>query len=205
MRKIGILGGTFNPIHKGHLAIAHAAMRLLKLDEIVFMPACIPPHKQDVHMTAGSLRAAMVEAAIEDEPSFSCSHLELEKEGVSYTADTLRILTAKYGKEVRFYLLVGSDSLCYMDKWYEPDVIFRLAHIGVYCRGTEDYKALKEYATMLRNRFSAKITLFKKDDQVDISSTEIRNALAGTYEKNVTRYLPEKVLAIIKENKLYMG
>ena len=205
MRKIGILGGTFNPIHKGHLAIAHAAMRRLKLDEIVFMPACIPPHKQAVHMTDGNLRAAMVEAAIEDEPSFSCSHLELDKEGVSYTADTLRILTEKYGKNVRLYLLVGSDSLCYMDKWYEPEVIFQLAHIGVYCRGTEDFQFLKEYASMLRSKFSAKITLFKKDDQVDISSTEIRNALAGSQDKEVLKYLPDKVLTIIKKNKLYIG
>jgi nicotinic acid mononucleotide adenylyltransferase len=92
-----------------------------------------------------------------------------------------------------------------MDKWYEPEVIFRLAHIGVYCRGTGDYISLKEYASMLRNRFSAKITLFKKDDQVDISSTEIRNALAGACDKNVTDYLPDKVLSIIKKYKLYMG
>ena len=84
MRKIGILGGTFNPIHNGHLAIGKAALRRLKLDEVLFMPACIPPHKQNVPMTAGDLRAEMVEAAIADEPSFSCSRLELEKDNEGF-------------------------------------------------------------------------------------------------------------------------
>ena len=205
MRKIGILGGTFNPIHKGHLAIGKAALKRLKLDEVIFMPACIPPHKQNVKMTDGNLLAQMVEAAIANEPSFSCSRLELDKEGVSYTSETLRILAKEYGKGVQLYLLVGSDSLCYMDQWYEPEVIFQLAHIGVYCRSTEDFRAIKEYASMLRNKYKAKIITFRKDDQVDISSTEIRNALAGSQDREVLKYLPDEVLAIIKKNKLYIG
>ena len=205
MRKIGILGGTFNPIHKGHLAIGAAAMRRLRLDEVLFMPACIPPHKQNVHMTDGNLRAQMVEAAIAGEPSFSCSRLELDKEGVSYTADTLRILTKEYGKDVRLYLLVGSDSLCYMDHWYEPEVIFSLAHIGVYYRTVNDYAFVRDYASMLRKKFNAKITIFRKDDTVDISSTELREALTDTCSKKASEYLPEPVLKIIREKGLYKG
>ncbi|MBO7515760.1 MAG: nicotinate-nucleotide adenylyltransferase [Lachnospiraceae bacterium] len=203
MRKIGILGGTFNPIHKGHLAIASAAMQRLKLDEVIFMPACIPPHKQNVSMPSGDLRAAMVQAALTDQPSFSCSRLELDKEGISYTSDTLRILSEQYGKKVLLYLLVGSDSLCYMDHWYEPEVIFRLAHIGVYCRSTEDYAALRDYASMLRKKYNAKITIFRKSDMVEISSTELREALAGNDEKKVKRFLPPAVQKIIREKGLY--
>ncbi|MBR5349463.1 MAG: nicotinate-nucleotide adenylyltransferase [Lachnospiraceae bacterium] len=203
MRKIGILGGTFNPIHNGHLAIGKAALRRLKLDEVLFMPACIPPHKQNVPMTAGDLRAEMVEAAIADEPSFSCSRLELEKEGVSYTADTLRILTKEYGRGVRLYLLVGSDSLCYMEHWYEPEVIFSLAHIGVYYRTVNDYTFVRDHAAMLRARFNAKITIFRKDDTVDISSTELREALTDPNSKKALEYLPGPVLNIIREKGLY--
>lgn len=205
MRKIGILGGTFNPIHKGHIAIATAAMQRLKLDEVIFMPACIPPHKQNVSMPSGDLRAAMVEAALKDRPSFSCSRLELDKEGISYTADTLRILSKQYGKNVLLYLLVGSDSLCYMDRWYEPEVIFRSAHIGVYCRNTEDYASLRDYAAMLREKYHATITIFRKSDMVEISSTELRQALTQKDEAKVQEFLPQGVLKIIRENNLYSG
>jgi len=205
MKKIGILGGTFNPIHIGHLAIAEAAYKRLKLDEVIFMPACIPPHKQNIHMTDGKLRAKMVEAAVKDTPSFSCSCLELDKEGISYTADTLRILKEQYGKDVLLYLLVGSDSLCYMDEWRAPADIFACAHIGVYCRSSEEYANIRDYASMLREKYRAKIILFRKNDRIDISSTALRKALSEKDYITAAEYIPEAVLKIIRENRLYTG
>lgn len=125
--KIGILGGTFDPIHSGHLAIALAAKDQFHLDKVLFIPAFIPPHKVSKRdMTPAPYRYRMVELAIRGNPAFEVSDIELNRPDVSYTVETLRDLKTKYPK-AELYLIIGADSLAEMAGWREPEEIKKMA------------------------------------------------------------------------------
>lgn len=131
---IGILGGTFDPPHVGHLIVAQDAALALELDRIVFIPAARPPHKSTVVVSPPALRAAMLALAIEGDGRFSMDPLELDRAGASYTVDTLREL-ARREPATRWTLLIGSDQYSEFDAWHEPDEIRRLAQVAVLMRG----------------------------------------------------------------------
>ena len=116
MRKIGILGGTFNPIHKGHLALGKAAMEQYDLEEVWLMPSKLPPHKSHFAMLSEEHRLAMTKLAAQTDVRFKPSDFELGREGLTYTADTLELLTKEY-PDVRFYFIVGGDSLIKFMHW----------------------------------------------------------------------------------------
>lgn len=131
--RIGIFGGTFDPIHLGHLIIAEELRYRLALDRILFLPAGRPPHKTDREISPNQQRLEMLEMAIADNPHFAVSTVDLKRPGLSYTADSLAVLQAEF-PDRELYFLMGQDSLRDFPTWHEPDRIVRQARLGVALR-----------------------------------------------------------------------
>ena len=190
---LGILGGTFDPPHLGHLVLADRCASALNLDRVLFIPAYRPPHKLESVGTSFEIRLEMINSAISGNPMFQCLDLEGRRRGISYTIDTLRDLL-EGSPEDDFYLLMGQDSLSDMPNWKEPETISSLVKIGVYRRpGT--YVPVPPW---LKGRVKV-----VDGPQIDVSSTELRiNLGSGTG----MRYLiPEDVNRIIRREGLYQG
>ena len=193
MKKYGIMGGTFNPIHLAHLYIAYEAKEQLNLDKVIFMPAGNPPHKKDTIIDA-KFRYEMVRRAIEGYEGFEINSYEIEKNGYSYTYETLNVL-----KEVnlKLYFIAGADSLMDIEKWKNTKEVLNNCTFVVFNR--ETLKSQKEY---LENKYQAEIVLLDIMS-IDISSTIIRKRIKE--EKRVDFFLPNKVLEYINYNNLYRG
>ncbi|HEX6589047.1 MAG TPA: nicotinate-nucleotide adenylyltransferase [Longimicrobiales bacterium] len=195
--RIGILGGTFDPPHVGHLAIAQDAWARVPLDRVLFVPAALPPHKIGVVCTAPDLRLEMVRAAIAGDDRFEASPLELERSGPSYTVDTLRELT-KRQQGTELFLLLGADQFREIGTWRESAEIARLARLVVIPRGDEDAAPMKDARGALPH--DARVTRLDAT-RIDISSTEIRRRRAAG---EPIRYLvPDDVLRVIEREHLY--
>lgn len=198
-RKIGIMGGTFNPIHNGHLALAQAAYAYCGLDEVWFMPSGVSYLKAEDKIADGEKRLKMTALAVEEIPYFSCSDMEVRRAGNTYTADTLRQLAEKYPSD-SFYFIMGADSLFGLPTWKEPETIAGLCTLAVVVRDDADVRALQAQKELLEQKYAATVVIvpFKK---VAISSSDIRERIAK--KQDVAELLPEKVLAYINENGLY--
>ena len=198
INSIGIMGGTFNPIHNGHIYIAEKAHEILGIDKILFMPSKIPPHKLNQNIIPEIHRCNMVKLAIKDYDFFEFSDLELSREGITYSSDTLQILREKYDE---VFFIIGADSLRDIEKWHEPALVMKLAHLVVAPRSDAmEQFALEKYGDELKARYNAKIT-FLHFDSMNISSSEIRANLSKN--KAIGGLLPASVLKYIKEEKLY--
>ncbi|WP_152656315.1 nicotinate-nucleotide adenylyltransferase [Oceanobacillus sp. CFH 90083] len=186
MKKIGILGGTFNPPHIGHLWIAEEVRIRRQLDEIWFIPTWTPPHKETVILDA-SHRLKMLQLAVKGNPYFHVNALELEREGTSYTYDTVKELTVKYPEAV-LHFIIGGDMVAYLPKWNRVDDLVNMIHfIGVSRPG---YTLDTPYPV---DRLEI--------HPLDVSSTFIRNRLE---DGETVRYLlPDAVMNYIKENQIY--
>ena len=201
MQKVAILGGTFNPIHNGHIKLAENALMQFQLDSCWFMPAPNPPHKLGMEIADYADRMAMIRLAIAPYRQFEVSDFESRRQGASYTADTLRQLTALY-PDIHFLFLVGADSFYEIESWRCPETILELAELIVADRDyASHHSTLEEHAQMLRNRYRARIH-FIHAEEVDISSAEIRRILQ-TGRRGAERMIPESVYAYIKECHLY--
>jgi nicotinate-nucleotide adenylyltransferase len=132
--RLGILGGTFNPIHNGHIAIARQAREALGLDQILFIPAGDPPHKQDRSLAPAKDRYEMVRLAIASEATFALSDVEIRRSGKSYTVDTIRLLQQEYGPQTRLSFLIGLDAFLDLPSWREPETLLRLCSFVVISR-----------------------------------------------------------------------
>ncbi|MCQ4086213.1 nicotinate-nucleotide adenylyltransferase [Saccharibacillus sp. JS10] len=167
--KIGIMGGTFDPIHIGHLVAAETVREVLRLDEIWFMPSHIPPHKAEAGFS-GDERLQMVELAIQSQPAFRTLDIELRRGGVSYSADTMEILTNQY-REHSFHFIIGTDMVNYLPKWERIEELAKMTRFAAV--GRAGYKLDK---SQLPEDVASAI-----DDvdmpQLQISSTEIRERL----------------------------
>jgi len=194
--KIGIFGGTFNPIHNGHLTVAQYAMEQCGLDRVYFMTSSIPPHKENKAVSA-DIRHRLVCEAIKDYDGFYPLDFEIKKGGISYTADTLKELKGIF-KEDELYFIIGGDSLRDFDKWRRPEEIVRYCTLIVYPRTGID---INEKAGILRNKLGARIKTIDSPE-MEISSTEIRKRIGDN--KNVSFFIPEKVMDIIKKEKIYV-
>lgn len=194
--RTGILGGTFNPPHLGHLHAAELAHDALGLDRVLFIPTNIPPHKALPENTASAAdRCEMVRGLIAETPWAALDTLEIDRGGASYTVDTLRALHAR--GETDLHLIVGTDMLLSFDKiWRAPDEIARLACLSVCARENEDWDALREKAALLKETLGATVELVQ-GDSLTISSTELRQGGA------LRRYTPESVADYIEEKHLY--
>lgn len=199
--KVGIMGGTFNPIHKGHLMLATLAMEQCSLDEIWFMPSGLPAHKSNEELLDASHRIEMVKLAIEGNCSFVASAFEIEREGFTYTADTMVELKKRY-PELDFYFIIGGDSLMKFHQWVRPDIIS--AHTTLLASGRSGYskEELEQQVAYLKQKFGTRV-LFLDMPELQVASSEIRHWLKeGQYEKS-REALPEKVVNYIEQNSLY--
>lgn len=199
MKKVGIMGGTFNPIHLGHLFLAENAYEQLGLDEVLFLPSKNPPHKEYPYQVTQQQRVEMITLAIEDNPHFELSTMELEREGITYTADTLTMLNKQH-PNVEFYFIIGADSLFSLHYWMNPQVIFNSCTVVAANRDNSDHNLLIQQIECLKETFNANIILIDMP-AMQISSEMIRENIATG--KSVRYTLTDKVLEYIQKNKLY--
>ncbi len=188
-KRIGILGGAFDPIHVGHLILAEEACRQLKLDKVIFIPTNVPPHKPPT-IAGARHRLAMVRAACKGNARFEVSRIELDRKGVSYLVDTLEELKKAYGGEVSWYFLSGSDSLYELSKWKDVSRVVRLVYFVAATRPGYPKRS---------SRYPVKII---KMPSIDISSTRIRGmARSG---RSIRYYVPESVYGYIIRKDIYI-
>lgn len=197
-RRIGIMGGTFNPIHIGHLILAQKAYEEYELDEIIFITSGDPPHKQVGHISA-TMRGDMTRLAVEDNPIFQYSDMEIKREGYSYTYLTLLELREIYA-DAELYFLLGADSLFYLEKWKRPDIIMQNAVILAANRNTNN-EQLYNKIDELKKDYDADIRIIDMPN-IDISSSFIRHMV--NIGRSVKYYVPDLVIDYIKENNLYL-
>lgn len=189
-RRIGIYGGTFDPIHRIHIHIGRTALTSLALDEVLFVVASQPPHKQCKGLTPAAQRYAMVEAALAEEPGLTPSRVEIDRGGPSYTVDTIEAIHALH-PECELFLILGEDSIEEFPGWYAPQRILDVAHL--VAAGRPGY-------TSPENVLQCPV-LHLPIIESDLSSTTLREALeqGGDVEK----WVPEAVLRYIREKELY--
>lgn len=198
--KIGIFGGTFDPIHYGHLLLAETAYDRFGMDKVLVMPAGDPYFKSDRNVSSDQDRMEMVKLAIAGNPHFEFSDLELNREGDTYTVETLEILKEQYPGD-DLYLIVGSDTLFQMEKWYRPQDIFQMAAILSSRRNVENQE-LNHQMDLLRKKYSAKIVNLYMPN-IDISSTDIRDKVR--HQMSVRYFLPDSVIEYIQAHHLYQN
>lgn len=200
MADIGIMGGTFDPIHNGHLLLGKQAYKEYHLKEIWFMPAGKPPHKSEHRVTAVEERCEMVRLAIAKYPYFVFSDFEAKRSGNTYTAQTLRLLNETYPQH-QFYFIVGADSLYEIEQWYHPEEVMAQAPLLVAGREYEGApRTLKEQVRYLTEKYQASIHLLHFDE-VDISSGELREM--ESRGRKLYKYVPEPVEQYIIARGLY--
>ncbi len=197
--KIGIMGGTFDPIHIGHLLLAEFAYEEFDLDEIWFLPNGNPPHKENEFGEGLNDRIEMVKAAIKDVPYFQLSLYEAKENVHSYTYQTMHHFCEKY-PENEFYFILGADSLFNFEQWKNFKEIFPTCTILAAMRDDKDMKDLEKQIAYLHNKYDAKIAVLKSP-VIDVSSTTIRTRVAES--KSVRYMVPDTVYDYIQERKLY--
>ena len=198
-RKIGIMGGTFNPIHKGHLYLAQVALEQAALDNVIFMPSGQSYMKAGMDVLKGDIRSDMVKLAIAGNPSFVFSDMEIKRAGNTYTYETLTILKETHPYDT-FYFIVGADSLFSMENWKEPKEIFNKCIVLAAVRENMDKVSMQKKVSELQEKFGAVIQLLDFP-KTDISSCFIREQIA--LDKDISHLVPETVRNYIKEHKLY--
>lgn len=200
MARIGILGGTFNPIHKGHRLMAQRAYEQFLLSEVWFMPSKRPPHKDRSQLVSDADRRAMIELSIQGTDYFRFSDIELLREGITYTADTLSQLTEEYPDD-EFYFILGADSLNQIESWREPEKIMRLSHILCAPRYPSSLLEDERKKAALEEKYDADIH-FIQMKPVRVSSESIR-AMLKCGQEEALDYLSTEVFDYIHEHRLY--
>lgn len=198
-KKIGILGGTFDPIHKGHLMLAKTAYQQFSLDEVWILPNGNPPHKKEIEQTDFEIRCEMIRLAIADCPDMKLCRVESSEDCYHYTYRTLQYLTQK-NPECRFFFIIGADSLNDFPTWKKPEVIAKLCTLLVACRDEESIAELREKSHEIERLFGGECRILNSP-KVDAASNEIRTMLAEG--ENAAPYLDGKVWKYILKEKLY--
>lgn len=198
-KKVGIMGGTFDPIHYGHLMLAQSALDTFALDEILFVPSGTPWLKETSKVLSKSKRVSMTGMAIEDNPDFALSTIEIDREGNSYSFETVEELK-KQQPLSEFYFILGADSLMNLEHWKCPERLMAECTLLAAVRDDCDMTALKTQIDYLKQKFEARIEILPVE-RIDISSTRIREMVADG--KSVRYMLPDQVIKFIKKNHLY--
>jgi nicotinate-nucleotide adenylyltransferase len=208
MRRVGILGGTFNPIHNGHMAIAEYVYEKVKLDKVLFIPSYIPPHKSEQNLLSAEHRWNMVKLAVKDHAHCDASAIELQRKGKSYTVDTLKALKTIYPKGTKLYFILGEDSLKSLHTWRKVEEVVMLAKfVAVRRKRTESSESQSVFEKLKKSRLPEniqhKIQKIRMVDMpiMDISSNTVRKRVAA--DKGVHFYLPYKVHHYILKHNLY--
>ncbi|MBR1758595.1 MAG: nicotinate-nucleotide adenylyltransferase [Lachnospiraceae bacterium] len=198
--KVGIMGGTFNPIHLGHLILAENAYRQLNLDVVWFMPSGKPPHKKNSEILPNEDRVRMVEKAIASTPYFQLSLLEIERQGTTYTVDTLEYLHENYPED-SFVFIAGADSLYQLDSWREPARILKLCSFAAARRDSVVYSDIEAQAEAVRTKYAADVVLIDIPE-IDISSSNIRERLLNG--RSIHFLVPQAVEDDLYEHHAYV-
>jgi nicotinate-nucleotide adenylyltransferase len=198
--KIGVLGGTFDPIHNGHLGIADAACRELGLDRVLFVPARDPWQKGLRDVTPAHDRFEMVKLAISGHSRYDISRVDLQRYGPSYTVDTLSDLKCELGAGAELYFILGMDALGGLPDWREPERIVQMCRVVVAKRPGVDIIDLKALEARLPG-ISGRVVLIN-NDLYDINSTGIRRSVADGH--SISGLVPDAVALYILENGLYL-
>lgn len=198
--KIGVLGGTFDPVHMGHLVIAEHATNALGLDSVLFIPAGRPWLKANTAVTEPGHRLAMVKLAVADNPSFCVSDIEVLRPGLTFTVDTLEQLRGELGAGVDLYLILGMDALNELPRWRNPGRLFDLCTIVGVSRPGHDLPDLDALDAIVPGG-SRKVVLVD-GPSVDISGTDLRNRVAN--HRPVTDQVPRAVESYILDRGLYV-
>jgi len=191
--RIGIMGGTFNPIHYGHLVSASEVCDKFKLDKVIFVPSSINPLKNTSNLAEAHHRLKMIKLAIADNPLFEASDIEIKRGGNSYTIDTIKALVKKYDKDTNIYFIIGADAFLEINSWASPDVLLKMCKFIVTTRPGYDIEKAKQVFK--------KHTEIMKITYLAISSSDIRERIKSGAP--IRYLLPEKVENYIQKHKLY--
>ena len=197
--RVGIYGGTFAPVHNGHVAAAKAFMEQMKLDYLFIIPTCLPPHKQVDFVDDPIYRLHMCELAFKDTDGVVISDTEIARGGKSYTYDTLKALSRP---DTRLFLLCGTDMVLTFDTWYKFEEIFKLCY-PVYVRRENDPILTKKIVDKITEYYNKYGVMFRRivTDPIEISSTQIRKAIAKG--EDISNMVPPAVEKFIYENRIY--
>ncbi len=201
VKRIGIMGGSFDPVHLGHLIVAQDAVEKLNLSELIFIPASTPPHKQHVHIQDASHRLNMLQLAIESNHKFSVSRQEIDRGGISYSIDTIKGL--KHSQPAsNLILVVGSDTLVDLHNWYRIDELLGLCEVASFMRpGMNIFEKITEEMKLPTNDKEKLLANLFETHLIDISSTEIR--ARASKGRGIQYLVSPEVESYIKEHGLY--
>ncbi|WP_058485330.1 nicotinate-nucleotide adenylyltransferase [Defluviitalea phaphyphila] len=201
LKSLAIMGGTFDPIHYGHLVTAEAVRYKYNIDKVLFMPAGNPPHKEYDKITHSEHRYLMGVLATATNPYFDVSRMEIDRKGVTYTIDTIKSLRQMYGEEIELYFITGADAIKEIFTWKNPEELFKLCTFVAVTRPEYYKEELIEKVKTIRNEYESKIH-FLEVPALSISSTDIRNRVKN---KMPIKYLvPESVENYIYKFNLYI-
>ncbi len=199
-RRIGIMGGTFNPIHNGHLIVAEDVRGKAGLDKVLFIPSGQPPHKPGIELADAEHRFEMVRRAVSSNPCFEASRIEIDRNGTTYTVNTLMELRERYGEEAGIFFIIGADVVPELVTWRECEKVFRLCEFIAVMRPGFDETEISDTIRRLSSEKGARIHPFQSR-LIDISSTDIRERCNRRH--SVKYLVPESVEEYIIENGLY--
>jgi nicotinate-nucleotide adenylyltransferase len=199
-KRVGIMGGTFNPIHLGHLILAENAYEELNLDEVLFVPSGHPYMKESGTVLDAKTRIRLVGEAIEDNPHFALSTLEVDRGGNSYSYETISSLK-EANPDTEYFFMVGADSLFMMEKWMHPEKIFKEVTVAAAVRGGYPPQKLEDQIHHLEEKYDTKIAILHSR-AVDISSTQIRDRVKNG--KSIRYMVRFKTAEMIRKNGLYL-
>lgn len=198
--KIGILGGTFNPVHNGHLIVAETVREVCGLDRVILMPSGQPPHKPDREVADPECRYEMVRRAVSSNPAFEASRLEIDMKGTTYTVNTLHALKNLYGNDTMLHFIIGADVIPELTTWKDYRTVFGLCSFIAVRRPGIGKRATVETINRLKTEYGIRIELADAP-LVDISSSGIRDKCSRN--RSIKYLVPEPVEEYIKSEGLY--
>ncbi|MDO4745013.1 MAG: nicotinate-nucleotide adenylyltransferase [Bacillota bacterium] len=199
INKIGIFGGSFDPIHLGHTGLAEDAMKAASLDKVVFIPARLQPFKLDKQLTTGEARVEMIKLAVKGKQGFEISTYELDEEGISYSYLTMRAMQKQYGPDSKLYFITGTDAFLKIDKWKNAEEMLNNYSFIIGTRPGYKQEELLEHIKTIKDTYGTDVVNIE-NRQIDVSSTEIRNNLekgiscSGLISPDVERYITDNGL-----------
>jgi nicotinate-nucleotide adenylyltransferase len=196
MKRIGIMGGTFDPIHFGHLVTAEKVQEAFSLDEVVFVPSGNPPHKKNRKVTEATHRLNMVKLAIADHPGFSVSPIEINRKGYSYALDTVDAFRRIYGEDTKLFFITGADAILEIATWHKADELMAKCQFIAAARPGYHF----DEAHTLPKAYQDRIHIFR-ETALAISSSRIRRLIGDGAD--VSDMLPQKVNTYIETHNLY--
>ncbi len=201
MKQIGLYGGSFDPVHNGHLQVADKVMDALDLDRFFFIPAARAPHKQNIKQADIHQRIEMLHCAVKEIDKVEISMCEIERGGISYTVETIRYFRTKF-PEAKLYFLIGSDSLHHFDSWFQVDELMRLCCVTIFSR--KGYNSIRSLVDQMNFDNSKKKKLLQQHLNIsidEVSSTGIRDAIQSN--QPINSMVPPCVNKYIVDNSVY--